>query len=272
MSEKKKGGGRSGSPRESGFRGGSGADDYEGFEYLRGRQGFSTYTGPTGQPTTYVTPEPKCSHEGTTPVVTLADTRIEVYAASKMWAKEASYLADFVIDCGAHISSDTTSAFVKAKGTLRDGDRERITGLNELIMTVPPVAQLDWPDQGIPAGGAAFWLGLVNILPDPGKVLVCCIGGHGRTGTCLASLLLVTNPGMTAKAVIDFVRAKHCKHAIETLAQERYLCALSEQMRRLGARARQLVLERAAATQGGGEPRIDEVPPALDGVVVKKGE
>jgi len=217
-------------------------------------------------PVTYS--EPKCSHEGTTVVVVVPDTRIELYAASKTWAKEASYLVDFVIDCGAHIANGTTTAFVKAQGTLGPGEQEKITGLNDLIMQVPPIALLDWPDQGIPAGGAAFWLGLVNVLPDPGKVLVCCIGGHGRTGTCLASLLLVTQPGMTAKQVIDFVRARYCKHAIESLAQERYLCALAEQVRRLGKRAEALVLERARAAQ---ETAVHEVPPALDGTVLLGG-
>jgi hypothetical protein len=215
------------------------------------------YTGSLGGGGTYTTHHSKekvCNHDGSEIVYVLPGTQTHILAAQKTYAKEAAYICDMVIDCGAHISTGSSSSFVRAVGTVDKEQRERIEGLNDLIMVLPPIASLDWPDQGIPAGGLAFWHGLIGILPDPGNVLVCCIGGHGRTGTAIASIVIATQPGITAKAAIDYVRTRHCKQAIESLAQERYLCALAMRSREVAQQMKAMV-------------RVDGRPPNLSGTV-----
>ena len=53
------------------------------------------------------------------------------------------------------------------------------------------------------------------------KLDIACVGGHGRTGTLLAGILLLQN--YTADEAIDKVRKEHCNRAIETVAQEQLI-------------------------------------------------
>jgi hypothetical protein len=215
-------------------------------ELMKG-SGYGGYQVSAGGVVSGQSKEKSCTHDGSEVVYVVPGTGTNLLAAQKTYAKEAAYICDLVIDCGAHISTGSTGSFVRAVGTVGKEQREKIEGLNDLIMVLPPIASLDWPDQGIPAGGLAFWHGLVGILPNPGNVLVCCIGGHGRTGTAIASIVIATQPGITAKAAIDYVRARHCKHAVESLAQERYLCALA-------LRAREVAQQMKALAKADGHP------------------
>ena len=172
----------------------------------------------------------KCTHEGITPVLTIPHTGTQLFAASSGFAREACYLADMAIDVGAHIAdSSSTAPFVSVRGVCSEATKTAIQSLNSHTVSLPPIVRLDWPDMGIPPAGLAFWRALVNLLPPHGRVVVACIGSHGRTGTLLASLLIVTQ-GMTAREAIDYVRKHHCKKAVESLAQEKYLQSLSDAM------------------------------------------
>lgn len=53
------------------------------------------------------------------------------------------------------------------------------------------------------------------------RVEVGCVGGHGRTGTLLASLLILQ--GVDAWSAIDRIRHTYCEWAVESLQQERFL-------------------------------------------------
>lgn len=50
--------------------------------------------------------------------------------------------------------------------------------------------------------------------------LVCCIGGHGRTGTALA---ILTGLMLGEKEPIKFVREKYCKKCVESESQLKYV-------------------------------------------------
>ncbi len=54
-------------------------------------------------------------------------------------------------------------------------------------------------------------------------VEVGCLGGHGRTGTALACLAVLT--GTPANEAVAWVRANYCAHAVETEAQEALVAA-----------------------------------------------
>jgi protein-tyrosine phosphatase len=49
------------------------------------------------------------------------------------------------------------------------------------------------------------------------------MGGHGRTGTALASVLMASGKATDPDTAIELVRSKHCKRAIETYDQIDYL-------------------------------------------------
>lgn len=86
---------------------------------------------------------------------------------------------------------------------------------------------LPWPDGGTPPVKRSFWRALIEACAARKAPLVIhCIGGHGRTGTALASILIAYS--IPAQDAIEFVREHHCNRAIETTAQELYLDRLDK--------------------------------------------
>jgi hypothetical protein len=79
-----------------------------------------------------------------------------------------------------------------------------------------PMAHLDWPDFSIPdepddALIAAQWI--LDQLAEGKLVETGCMGGHGRTGTMLALLLVLQ--GVKPGTAIERVRTTYCDEAIE---------------------------------------------------------
>ena len=84
-----------------------------------------------------------------------------------------------------------------------------------------PHEHLDWPDFGVPEDLDALRRALTDLLDRARKgerVEVGCLGGHGRTGTALACLAVLT--GTPANDAVAWVRANYCYKAVETDAQE----------------------------------------------------
>jgi len=91
----------------------------------------------------------------------------------------------------------------------------------------PRFVRIPVRDFDAPIYPESFWTALIEGLhqladeqAEPLNVLVCCQGGHGRTGTALAvlahRLLAVPNP-------IEYVRMVYCEKAVESLAQVEYV-------------------------------------------------
>lgn len=99
-----------------------------------------------------------------------------------------------------------------------------------------------WPDHSAPDLHPSFWTDLRDHIVDLAfpynSVVFCCIGGHGRTGTALASLAIaagvyddraVTFEGepdrkaTRAEQAECYIQAVYCESAIETADQVRYL-------------------------------------------------
>lgn len=160
--------------------------------------------------------KPLCSHRGERVCLTLSDGK-ELAGAQggRLNESGAAHGFDLIIDCAGMVQG---SRFV-AKST-----NPRFRTLNQLAF--PDVLRLQWPDMTAPSHvGIRFWQRLRDMLP--GKTCVCCVGGHGRTGTCLACLLVAD--GMDADEAISKVRKEHCERAIETPAQEQYVRELAKQ-------------------------------------------
>ncbi len=91
-----------------------------------------------------------------------------------------------------------------------------------------PHNNLDWPDFGVPTDGDALRVALLDLLDRARRgdsVEVGCLGGHGRTGTALACLAVLT--GTPAGEAVAWVRANYCKKAVETDEQEALVRAFS---------------------------------------------
>lgn len=169
----------------------------------------------------------RCAHDGRTVIFTLDVRPLGTtlsFGGATGFALDYS-CADLILDCG-HVTSGEAKRFIKA-------GPPAWLALNQLVKPRAKIVRLDWPDQQAPlAVPLRFWHSAVRLmareLPKGGHVIITCTGGHGRTGTCLASILLAHSE-RSATNVIDYIRETHCQDAIETLAQEEYLERLAIQ-------------------------------------------
>jgi hypothetical protein len=86
-------------------------------------------------------------------------------------------------------------------------------------------AHLAWVDFGVP-DAAELRVALEDVLERSRRgehVEVGCLGGHGRTGTALACLAVLT--GTPADEAIAWVRAVYCEKAVETDEQQAFVAA-----------------------------------------------
>jgi hypothetical protein len=77
-----------------------------------------------------------------------------------------------------------------------------------------------WPDLGVPREPARFkralrWL--LHQATEGKRVEIGCAGGHGRTGTMLAGLLI--EQGMSPSRAVQKIRREYCDEAVETRSQ-----------------------------------------------------
>jgi hypothetical protein len=88
---------------------------------------------------------------------------------------------------------------------------------------------LDWPDFGVPDDAAHVAAALRSLLERARareRVEIGCLGGHGRTGTALAALAILT--GHPHGEAVAWVRANYCVDAVETSEQEAFVAEFVE--------------------------------------------
>jgi hypothetical protein len=84
---------------------------------------------------------------------------------------------------------------------------------------------LDWPDFGVPDDPVPVAAALGSLLERARageRVEIGCYGGHGRTGTALACLAILS--GQAPGDAVSWVRAAYCERAVETEEQEAFAC------------------------------------------------
>jgi hypothetical protein len=91
-----------------------------------------------------------------------------------------------------------------------------------------PHEHVEWPDFGVPTNSGALYDGLRMLLERVqagDTVELGCAGGHGRTGTALACLVVLS--GHSPIEAVRWVREHYCNQAIETLEQEAFVAVFS---------------------------------------------
>jgi hypothetical protein len=86
-----------------------------------------------------------------------------------------------------------------------------------------PHEHVAWPDLGVP-GADEVTASLQRLLVrgrGGERVEIGCLGGHGRTGTALACLAVLT--GTPGDAAVEWVRANYCPDAVETAEQDKFV-------------------------------------------------
>lgn len=160
-----------------------------------------------------------CDHRAAVACLTVHNGRRHLYGAQggKLKPETLTHI-DLIIDLAGHVQAP--KPFVMSTTSRA----RKYAGLNRFAS--PDLIRLDWPDMTAPVHiPVAFWLRLWAMLPE--HTVVACMGGHGRTGTALAALLVAD--GREGQEAIDMVRTKHCARAIETSKQEAYIKQLALQ-------------------------------------------
>lgn len=171
-----------------------------------GWQGGGGYGG-----TTYKS----CSHIGKKVIHEFNSKKI--FASNSSSLNEKSELWDLIIDLAGVAHIPKPQLFVGEHPSKFGVLKQLIVENDDFVY--PEILRLHWTDMGIPPVGLEFWLRLWDLLPE--RTVLCCVGGHGRTGTGIASLMI--SSGMDYYTAVETVRTEHCEKAIECVGQELYL-------------------------------------------------
>ena len=99
---------------------------------------------------------------------------------------------------------------------------------HEVDMSRPSAIYVGWPDFGIIdvdlLAEAIEWV-LPFVRDKKSIVEIACIGGHGRTGTFLAALMV--REGWAPVDAIAYIHGGYCNKAIETVKQEELIATYS---------------------------------------------
>lgn len=96
-------------------------------------------------------------------------------------------------------------------------------------MKFGPWLALPITDYDVPPWGKRVWAALAGdvakMLNGGTDILMCCQGGHGRTGLAASILLYILRPDLCVdKHPIEVVREVHCNLAVENNKQIDYVC------------------------------------------------
>lgn len=152
----------------------------------------------------------------------LATPDLSLWIADAAGARRDSAKFDLTLDCG-----DVLTVFQQDQVLSGDSGLARILTPH---VTIKPsrVLKVRWPDRATPALDVAFWPALLETLKAANitRVLTCCQGGHGRSGTSAVALMLLLTDYSPLDA-ITHLRAVHCPRAIESVSQLEYLNKLA---------------------------------------------
>jgi len=131
-----------------------------------------------------------------------------------------------VVNCSGYSINGTTSGpFVKAVPETMKALQNSKLQLKGKKVGYGDEILLDWDDGKAPYLVPGFWTLLLDLAAADKyvDVMLCCFGGHGRTGTGLAAVLLASGMAKNPDDAIALVRKKHCSKAVESYDQIDYL-------------------------------------------------
>lgn len=179
-----------------------------GFQVTDTNTNTGTYPGKTQYMNNW---ETSCFHTGRITLFKIGDLQVSGGARKDI---DASFdVPTLLLNCSGYSNPSTDQIILPV-------------GFEALAKHVVPTAAIDmqWPDGGTPAVTPEFWRKLPELALKKGflRMIVYCMGSHGRTGTALASLL-IANHGLSAQKAVVKIRKEHCMDAVESSVQVDYL-------------------------------------------------
>jgi hypothetical protein len=163
---------------------------------------------------TILPPEPPC-HDGNVLVFTDPVSGLKVYGGGSSRKCKFYRGSMVVIDLNGNYKPFFTFAGMIGKRMSEQAERR---------------VAIDWKDFGAPGLERADWEAILEDIRDEAasdsrvtSVLVCCAGGHGRTGTALAILAGMCKVVPEGIDPIKWVREVYCKKVVESEEQIKYV-------------------------------------------------
>lgn len=144
-----------------------------------------------------------CKHDAIQPVM-IGGYPVHLGAGRDIAGKEVLDVVDYVVTLSGYIPQNTF--------------------FGQCIQLIDATLQ---DHGGVPENWSGFITNMVEVIKSGKKIVAYCIGSHGRTGCFAASLIAVMEPEV--EDPIAEIRKRHCKHAVESLAQAEAIFALKGQ-------------------------------------------
>lgn len=155
---------------------------------------------------------PTHSKKGPTLVLEGEDWSVSAGARGDVLAHAHNY--DFYVNCTGSTASYHHVIPEGMRSALLNGVPDESGESHELL--------LDWDDMKAPRINPLFWKRLMDyVRTNKLHILVFCVGGHGRTGTALVSMLIAL--GWHRKHAVKWLRKRYCNKVVETDVQVEYL-------------------------------------------------
>lgn len=165
------------------------------------KTGVTKYIKKEVKPSTVLSTWEPC-HKGTISVFTDPVSGVKIKAGGDMRGVVVSP-SDLLLDCGARFYSKSYPEVLENKN---------------------PIIIVNIPNGEIPRLSLEFWKDLVDVIrAQKQDTLIACIGGHGRTGTCLSILAFLMGIKEAQINPIEFIRKSYCKKAVENRKQFKYI-------------------------------------------------
>lgn len=89
----------------------------------------------------------------------------------------------------------------------------------------PAIIDIEWDDMAVPIGlNKAWWEEMAKVIfEQKGDVAVCCVGGHGRTGTFLSIVMALGGDHDDSVDPVGYMRNLYCDSGVETERQIKYV-------------------------------------------------
>lgn len=194
--------------------------------------GWSTYHGCDHEP-----------HPAVDPAVFTA-SGIGLWIADAPGARKSYTEFDVCIDGGGVLPGDEELPKLYGDAQFRAKLIGHVISSGKDLPVNPKIIKLRWYDREAPPVWPSFWPALAEELKlmakskakthpeDPLlRVLTICVGGHGRSGTALTSLMMCLSD-YSALEALTHIRAVHCSRAIESKVQHIYLNGVAEALHR----------------------------------------
>jgi protein-tyrosine phosphatase len=166
---------------------------------------------------------------------------IRLFIANASGARKTAHLFDVAIDGGSVLTvpgEHDLPILYGDPGLCKKLARHVTMEKSKLSADACKILKIRWYDRCAPPVWPEFWPALLAQLKElqikkgsPVNVVTICQGGHGRSGSALAALMMCLSD-YTPLDALTHIRAVHCARAIESKDQHEYLNLVAETLGR----------------------------------------